>query len=180
MPRAGSTVVAVVTMALGGFARLGQRTLPSAFAARFRAFGGLLQSLPPFEALDQEAGGVAGSARYGGTDERVPGQEVRTGQPAEQVQTTADGTEEHQQEHQLPAVEVVIAAIAHLNIMRYGRGPIAAGSCYSGSLWDSPPMRYGVVMPSYMRWVIRPWEACGRLWQWSIQRPGLSATKAIS
>jgi len=56
--------------------------------------------------------------------------------------------------------------------------PCTAG--YSGSLAASPPMWYRVVMPSYMRWVIRPWEAWGRLWQWSIQMPGLSARKAIS
>jgi len=141
VPRAGSAIVTFGPAALGGFARLGQRTLPSALAAYLRAFGGLLQPLPPFEALDQEAGGVAGSARYRGTDERVPGQEVRTGQPAEQIQTTADGAEEHQQEQQLPTVEVVIVVVAHLNIMSYRRGPSAAGSCYSGSLWDSPPMR---------------------------------------
>ena len=39
-----------------------------------------------------------------------------------------------------------------------------------------PPTRKGSVAPSYIRCATRPCAACGRLWQWSIQMPGLSAT----
>ena len=51
---------------------------------------------------------------------------------------------------------------------------------HSGRLSAGPPMRYGVSNPSYMRWAIMPSAACLRLWQWSIQTPGLFAAKAIS
>jgi hypothetical protein len=51
---------------------------------------------------------------------------------------------------------------------------------YSGWLSACPAIRYGVSNPSYMRWAIMPWAACLRLWQWSIQMPGLLATKAMS
>lgn len=34
--------------------------------------------------------------------------------------------------------------------------------------------------PSYIGCAISPSAACGRLWQWSIQIPGLSATNATS
>jgi hypothetical protein len=51
---------------------------------------------------------------------------------------------------------------------------------YSGSLAAAPPTVNGVVTPWYIRWVTSPSRACGRLWQWSIQMPGLSATKAMS
>src|SRR6266511_3850647 len=55
-----------------------------------------------------------------------------------------------------------------------------AADAHSGSLSAVPPTANGVVIPSYIRWVTSPWVACGRSWQWSIQMPGLSATKAIS
>jgi hypothetical protein len=51
---------------------------------------------------------------------------------------------------------------------------------YSGSLPAGPPIRKGVLTPWYMRWAMSPWAACGRLWQWSIQIPGLFAMNAMS
>jgi hypothetical protein len=51
---------------------------------------------------------------------------------------------------------------------------------HSGVFPVVPPMVYGVVTPSHIRCATRPSIACGRLWQWSIQIPGLSATKAMS
>ena len=51
---------------------------------------------------------------------------------------------------------------------------------HSGWLSARPAIRYGVSNPSYMRWAIMPCAACLRLWQWSIQMPGLFATKATS
>ncbi len=53
-------------------------------------------------------------------------------------------------------------------------------NAHSGSLRGGPPTRYGVVTPSYMRCATSPSDGCVRLWQWSIQTPGLSATNAIS
>src|SRR6478609_42637 len=51
---------------------------------------------------------------------------------------------------------------------------------HSGSLPESEPSLYGVVTPSYIKWVTIPCAAWLRLWQWSIQIPGLFATKATS
>ena len=51
---------------------------------------------------------------------------------------------------------------------------------HSGRLSALRPIRYGVVTPSYIRCAIIPSRACSRLWQWSIQIPGLSATKTMS
>ena len=55
-----------------------------------------------------------------------------------------------------------------------------AEGAHSGWLSAGPAIRYGVSSPSYMRWAIMPWAACLRLWQWSIQMPGLLATNAMS
>ena len=46
---------------------------------------------------------------------------------------------------------------------------------YSGVLRVAPPITYRVVTPSYIRCTTSPSAACGRLWQWSVQMPGLSA-----
>ena len=54
------------------------------------------------------------------------------------------------------------------------------GLPHSGRLSAGPAMRYGVSNPSYMRCATIPSAACFKLWQWSIQMPGLSATKATS
>ena len=58
--------------------------------------------------------------------------------------------------------------------------PIPEQLSHSGWLSAGPAIRYGVSKPSYMRCATMPWAACLRLWQWSIQMPGLLATKAIS
>ena len=60
-----------------------------------------------------------------------------------------------------------------------GQGPVSSRTGrHSG--WLTSPTRNDDVTPSYIRCATRPFWACGRLWQWSIQRPGLSATNAIS
>ena len=50
--------------------------------------------------------------------------------------------------------------------------------CHSGTLM--PPIRYDGVTPAYIRCTTSPSLACTRLWQWSDQIPGLSATNATS
>ena len=68
-------------------------------------------------------------------------------------------------------------------IMEYGfghRNPLGEREPHSGWLSTGPAIRYGVSNPSYIRWAIIPWAACFRLWQWSIQIPGLFARKAMS
>lgn len=59
-------------------------------------------------------------------------------------------------------------------------GAIQGSSRYSGWLRASPLMVNGVVTLSYMTWAMRPSTACGRVWQWSAQMPGLSAMNAMS
>jgi hypothetical protein len=51
---------------------------------------------------------------------------------------------------------------------------------HSGWLSAGPPTRNGVVTPPYARCATRPSAAWVRLWQWSIQMPGLSARKVMS
>ena len=67
-----------------------------------------------------------------------------------------------------------------LGALRVGHAGHAIAGRYSGTLPLSSPSRNGVVTPSYIRCVTRPSRACWRLWQWSIQMPGLSATNATS
>ena len=49
---------------------------------------------------------------------------------------------------------------------------------HSGVL--APPIRYDGATPAYIRCTISPSRAWIRLWQWSDQIPGLSATNATS
>jgi hypothetical protein len=51
---------------------------------------------------------------------------------------------------------------------------------YSGVLTVPGPWEKGVLTPTYAGWNIMPAVACWRLWQWSIQMPGLSARRATS
>ena len=64
--------------------------------------------------------------------------------------------------------------------VRARRGSLTARGGHSGWLSLPPPTRNGSVSPAYIRCATRPCAACGRLWQWSIQMPGLSATNAMS
>ena len=64
--------------------------------------------------------------------------------------------------------------------VRPRRSSLTARGGHSGWLSLPPPTRNGSVSPAYIRCATRPCAACGRLWQWSIQIPGLSATNAMS
>ena len=64
-----------------------------------------------------------------------------------------------------------------------GRAAPPRSRAYSGSLGSPPtslPTRNGSLTPAYARCATSPSAAWSRLWQWSIQMPGLSATKAMS
>ena len=73
---------------------------------------------------------------------------------------------------------------------RRGSSRPSAGRCltcaapprppHSGWLCAAPPVSNGVVTPVYATCIVSPAAAWNRLWQWSIQMPGLSARKATS